>query len=408
MIPRWLFIVVTTLTIALIGCTRGGGGEGVPGASSHGEEAGGEGDHHADEGHEDLVELSDAAKRSADLQVSKPEVKALARIITAPASLTLTQRGIARVAARVPGHITALQVQPGDAVEDRQILAFVDSPEVGSLRADYLAAATRARVARSNYEREMRLFEKGISSEREARQAEEAWVSARADGDAADAKLHSIGLSDEEIEQLVASSSHQGARFPLRSPIAGTVLEVNAAPGESVEPAENLFTVGQLDELWALLQVAEGSALELVQGQQVTFSLQAAPNETFEGVVDYVGAVIDPKTRSVQVRVVVPNQSRRLKPGMFATAEIAVSEDGAPQWPVVPRAALQKVEGRDVVFVQSGPNQFRAVEVRVGASTRSQVEILDGLQGDELVVTSGAFILKSELSKESMGDGHSH
>lgn len=398
---KFLYAAIASAALVLPACRGEDRADPPEDAGSHPE--------HGDAGeHEEIVRLGDAAVKSARLQVGKPEMKALQQTVTAPASLTLAQSGTARIAARVPGRIAELHVQPGDVVKKGQALAVVESPEVGTLRADYLAAATKTRVARSNFERERRLLDKGISSEREMRQAEEAWVAARADREAADDKLHTLGLSEDEIRKLVASASHEGARFPLRSPIAGTVLEVNAAPGESIEPTANLFTVGRLEELWALLQVPEGDALHVRKGQQVTFTLQAAPDQKFQGVVDYVGAVIDPRTRTTQVRVVIPNETGRLKPGMFATGEIAAGDGDAPQRPVVPRESVQTVEGRDVVFVQAGPNQFKPVPVRLGTATTSQVEIVEGLQGDEPVVVGGAFILKSELSKESMGEGHSH
>lgn len=407
---KLLGVLFAILSMSLTGC-RSDARPAAEEVDTHGEHGEGEEGAKGEEGHgahEDVVQLSDAAMKSARLQVAKPEMKALQQTVSAPASLTLTQGGTARIAGRVPGRVGQLLVKPGDVVKERQVLAVIESPEVGTLRAGYLAAATKARVARSNFEREQRLLEKGITSEREMRQAEEAWVAARADREAADDRLHSLGLTEDEIRQLVTISSHEGARFPLRSPIAGTVLEVNAAPGESIEPTANLFTVGQLGELWALLQLPERDVINVRKGQQVTFTLQAAPDQKFQGVVDYVGAVIDPRTRTAQVRVVIPNEGGRLKPGMFATGEIAAGSGDVPQRPVVPREAVQSVEGRDVVFVQSGPNQFEATPVRVGTTTPSQVEIVEGLQGDEPVVINGAFILKSELSKESMGEGHSH
>lgn len=395
-----LAIALVLLSIPLAGCRSGDAGEA---GDAHVDE-------HVEEGsaHADVVKLSDEAVKSARIQVGKPERKALQLTITAPATLQLTQGNTARIAARVPGRVAELQVKPGDEVKKGHVLAVIESPELGALRADYLAASTKARVARSNFERESRLLEKGISSEREMRQAEEAWVAARADREAADDKLHNLGLSDVEIRRLVANESHEGARFPLRSPIDGSVLEVNAAPGESIDPTTNLFTVGRLDELWAILQLPEREVLRVQKGQPVAFTLQVAPEEKFEGVVDYVGAVIDPKSRTAPVRVVVPNGSGRLLPGMFATGEIAAGDADAPKHPVVPREAVQSVEGREVVFVQSAPNQFVPVPVRIGATTASQAEIVEGLEGDESVVTSGAFILKSELSKESMGEGHEH
>lgn len=362
----------------------------------------------ADPGHEDVVRLTDEALRSAQIRVAPVESAALHATLTVPASLALTQDGTARVAARVPGRVVELGVKPGDRVEAGQELGVVSSPELGSLRAAYMAAATKARVARAGLDRQRGLFEEQITSQRELLQAEATWAAARAERDAVEDQLHTLGLTDAEIWRLVATQGHQGATFPLRSPIAGTVLAVNATPGESVDATTNLFTVGQLDELWALLQVPEGDVVRVREGQPVRLSLKAAPDHRFEGTVDYVGSTIDPRTRTAEVRLVIPNPERTLRPGMFATAEIATGNADAPRKPVVPREAVQSVEGSDVVFVQSAPNEFRAVPVRIGTTTGEQAEIVEGLQGDEQVVVAGAFVLKSELSKETLGEGHSH
>jgi cobalt-zinc-cadmium efflux system membrane fusion protein len=131
--------------------------------------------------------------------------------------------------------------------------------------------------------------------------------------------------------------------------------------------------------------------------------------------VEYVGDVVNEKTRTIPVQVAVANKNGLLKPGMFAQAEIATTTgkeadagDAEPTRLVVPREAVQKVGEAQVVFVPVGETQFKPIEVRTGASSAKEVEILSGLEPGTQIVTQGAFILKSELSKESMGEGHSH
>lgn len=374
-----------------------------------------EGEHGEKEGEhaegERVVSLTAEAARAAELQVAPVTRKALAHSLSVPARLSLTQEGMVKIGARVPGRVTQLRVKPGDRVAAGRVLAQLDSPELGQARAEYLGAAVKVRVAGTVYQREQELVDKGISSERELREAEAGQAVARSELDAADAKLHSLGLSEQDLKEL-KSADHEGSGFPLRSPIDGTVIEVRVSTGESVEGTTHLFTVGNLTVLWALLDIAESDLSKVRAGQPVTLTLQAVPGRQFAGRVDYVGDFIDEKTRTVQVRVIVPNRERLLKPGMFATAEIGTTggapDGGGPEGLVVPREAVQKVGDEQVVFVEDGPNKFRAVDVTVGRTTASEAEIVSGLKGDEKIVTSGAFILRSELSKKGMGEGHAH
>ena len=128
--------------------------------------------------------------------------------------------------------------------------------------------------------------------------------------------------------------------------------------------------------------------------------------------LEAIGDVVDEKTRTVAVRIVVTNADRALKPGMFATARIAgaartaANPGEASGVVMVPREAVQTLGDRTVVFVPDGENRFRPVEVELGAESAGEVEIGSGLSEGTPVVTRGAFTLKSELSKESLSGGH--
>lgn len=191
----------------------------------------------------------------------------------------------------------------------------------------------------------------------------------------------------------------------------GTVVEVGAVLGESVEPTTTLFTVGELGKLVALVDVAESELARVRAGQPVTLEVPAAPGRSFAASLEHVGDIVDEKSRTVRLRVTVPNDDRTLKPGMFGTARIETGEPaagGGPAAVIVPREAVQRVGGEELVFVAEADGEFRPVEVKVGATSATEAEILEGLAGGERVVAAGAFILKSELSKGSMGEGDSH
>lgn len=386
-----------------------GGGKEHGGEKEHaGEKHEGEEKGHGD--HEELITLTPEAMKSANIQLGEARQKGVSGELSASARLTLTQKGSAKIAARVPGRVASIDVQLGQKVQKGQVLGYLESSELGKTRADFLAASTKARVAEANFRREKELVAKGISAEREMREAESTFAGAQAEMNAAEAGLHSLGLSEADIKAL-KGDAHYSSRFPARSPIEGIVLEVSATVGQAVEGTTPLFAVGQLGELWALIDIFEAQLRSVQVGQQVELTVGAVSG-VFKGRVDYIGDLVDEKSRSVSVRVVVPNPDAKLKPGMFATARLLTGAqvDGGSDTSkvVVPREAVQKIGNEQVVFVPKGDNQFKPVAVKVGSSSAGEVEITEGLSGGERVVTQGAFILKSELSKESMGEGHSH
>lgn len=415
--PRTLLFLALS-SILLLSCRGKGGAESdarQDAAQAHGGAGkGGEGEAHGGGGrHEELIRLTPEAVSSAQLKTETVQRKALSVGLAVPARVAFTQKGVARVAARVPGRLASIEVSLGQKVKKGQALGYLESPELGRARADYLSAATKTQVAEDNFRREKELFAKGISSEREMREAESAFVTAQAERNAADGRLHALGLSDAEITAL-RGNEHYSSRFPAPSPLDGTVVEIAGTVGQAVEAATTLFTVADLSELWVLLDISESQLAQVRVGQPVDFTVSALPERRFTGLVEYIGDIVDEKTRTIPVRVVVPNADRALKPGMFAQAEIStkseVNLDGGGAQPprvVLPREAVQRVGEEQVVFVPSGENQFKPIRVRTGASSAREVEVLSGIEPGTRVVTQGAFILKSELSKESMGGGHS-
>ena len=290
------------------------------------------------------------------------------------ARVEFSQQGHARVSSRVTGRVVDLRVVAGTQVKKGEVLAFVDSPQLGEARARYLAAAARAGLAQGNFRREKALFEKGISPERDVREAEAALVSANAEMNSAEAALHALGLEDAQIRRLKADE-HYGSRFPVVSPIAGTVVDVSATVGQSVEPAAALFTVGNLSVLWVILQVSESQLVQVEAGMTVEIGVGSRGGRSYAGKVDYVGDVVDPKTRTIPVRVVVPNperqaQARHVRDGAVAAATSDAGTRGDSV--VVPREAVQSMGDEQIVFVPAGPNQFKPVEVRTGTSTASE------------------------------------
>jgi len=414
----WMLVVL----LAGAGCGKksepgsGGAVHGAAGAREGGdahEGEGHEGEGHEGEGHEgeaaEVVELAPEAVRNAQVATVEAVERAMATVIKAPARIEFSQTGVARVAPRVPGMLDQISVKLGQAVKKGTVLGWIESPELGRAHADFLAAVTHARVADDNFRREKELLAKGITSEREMHEAETAAAAARGEVIAAEARLHTLGLTDDYLKGL-RLDDHPSARFPARSPIEGTVVEIAGTMGQSVESTTHLFTVGDLSVLKVVLDLAESQLQHVSPGQTVDVVVEAIPGKKFQGKVEYVGDVVEVQTRTTEVRVSIPNPDRTLKPGMFATAEVTVQGkgEGAPRRVVVPKESLQVLGDGLVVFVPDGENRFRPVRVVTGADSGKEVEVVSGLKPGARVVTSGAFVLKSQLSKASMGAGHGH
>jgi cobalt-zinc-cadmium efflux system membrane fusion protein len=140
----------------------------------------------------------------------------------------------------------------------------------------------------------------------------------------------------------------------------------------------------------------------------VTFGVAAYPDEIFGGTVDRIGGLLDPTSRTVEVRVVVPNADHRLVPNMFAEARLALASTTGGEGIVLPADAVQDVEGRPSVFAEEGPGRFAVRPVRTEALPDGRVHVISGVSPGDRVVTEGAFTLESELAKGELGEGHAH
>jgi cobalt-zinc-cadmium efflux system membrane fusion protein len=171
--------------------------------------------------------------------------------------------------------------------------------------------------------------------------------------------------------------------------------------GQHIEPQKMLLTVSDLSTLWALLDAREADLPHVVSGRQVRITTSIYPDRVWQGRVDHVGDVVDEKTRTVKIRVVVGNDGRLLKPNMYIQGELpdAVS---ARDVLTVPQEAIQMIGGESVVFVREGADRFVVRLVEVGERIGARRALLRGLDGTELVVVAGAFNLKAELLKSTL------
>jgi cobalt-zinc-cadmium efflux system membrane fusion protein len=310
----------------------------------------------------------------------------------------------ARVGAPARGRVMTIHVNVGDQVSAGQALVTIQSQDAAAAVADDSKAVAElnsrqaaANFARAAHERAVRLLELKAGARQEVERA-------RTDAELAEAAL---SQAQAEVERARAILTQLGVsatgELVLRTPIAGVVLKREAVPGSVVDAGTPLITVTDPGTLWLQAAATESLGTTFRTGAAIHFTVSAFPGERFDARVQNVGAGLDPATRTLLVRALVRNPLRRLRPEMFATVWLG---DGHGRTALlVPEGAIQLLDERPVVFVSkpaNGITQFERRDVEVGARSEGKVEIVKGLQAGDLVVTEGAFAVKSEFARSKI------
>lgn len=341
--------------------------------------------------------LSSAATARNPIKTVKATMERLAGDIQVIGNVSHDADHFAIVGPLVGGRITRLAVGVGSTVTRGQTMAEIESVDVGEARGALISAKARLAAAEANLRRERELAEKRISSAREREIAEAQWATERASMRAAHERMRAIGLTDADIRVVAEESATQGGRVPIRAPIAGTVIERLVTLGEAVERASSAFKIANLSRVWVLLDLYEKDLARVRVGQSLEVRTESYPGEVFKARVAYVVPVIDLATRTAKVRVEIENKAGKLRLGQLVTAKLIGSPEATAE-PVltVPRAAVQTVDGKPLVFVKSGAG-FERRPVELGVSGGELVEVRKGLNAGDEVAGEGGFLIKSEL-----------
>lgn len=351
-----------------------------------------------------LVRLSDEQRRAAGITVGEVVEREVSVPVEASAQIEPPPNRVARVGSRVAGRVVRVTVGVGDPVLEGATVAVIDSPDLARAKADYLSTLARARLSRANADREKALFDRRISAEREWRQAEVDAVSAESEKEAAENRLHSLGVADAELASL-QNETHFKSTVNLTAPLSGIVVERSASIGQSVEPADMLFTIMDLREVWIVMDVFEKDLRLVSEGQAAEVRVSAYPDRRFQGRVANIGVVLEPRSRTTKVRVVLSNADRLLKPGMFAAVQLQLAARGGAQGLFVPAGAVQRDGADSVVFVARDSGRFEARRITSGLTSRDWIQVLSGVAKGERIAITGVFTLKSERRKGELGEG---
>lgn len=363
-------------------------------------------DHDEDEEEENVLHLTPEQRKRFGIVLSTAGAGALRNEIRLAGEVSFNEDRLSHLSPRVSGVVREVRKTIGDSVEAGEVLAVIDSRELADAKSDYLAAKARASLAEKTLLRERALREQKVVSEQELLDAEQAFAEARITLRSLEQKLYALGLTEHVVAALDDKQVESITRYEICSPIAGIISSKHISLGESLEADADIFTIVDTDTVWVNLAVHTRHLASIRKGNDVLLS---SDHDDLEqgGLVAMVSPFVDQATRSATARIVLDNSQSRWVPGTFATGLITTSTDELPV--VIPRRAVQNIDGHDVVFVEQ-EDEFEMTEVLLGRSDSTFVEIKSGLPAGTPYVSEGAFELKATVVTSALDPhaGHGH
>jgi Cu(I)/Ag(I) efflux system membrane fusion protein len=320
------------------------------------------------------LKLSTERVQKLGVRTQPAERRALDRVVRASGRVEVNERLLATIAPKFEGYVERLHVNTtGQPVVKGQPLFEAYSPELVAAQREYAIAA------------------RGVASLRDASQESRSGMSQLAESSLT--RLRNWDVSAEQLETL-ARTGEATRTVTFRSPATGVVMEKKAVSGMRFMPGEMLYQIADLSQVWVLADVNEQDIGLVANGARVQVQINAYPDKRFDGVVTYVYPTLKAETRTVAVRVELPNPGGLLKPGMYAQVQLASASAGKVI--AVPVSAVIDSGVRRVVIVQAGEGRFEPREVETGARSEDWVEVRSGIKEGDVVVVAANFLIDAE------------
>ncbi|MAX26012.1 MAG: hypothetical protein CMJ19_16060 [Phycisphaeraceae bacterium] len=422
--------------------------EEASGHDDHNDHGGGEADSHDDHaGHDDeeegAIRIDSATMKEYGIVVHEAGPGSLEQTLRLPGEVVFNADRIAHVAPSVSGIVQAVNHSVGDRVDAGEVMAVLSSRDLAAARSEYVAAlarltlaqenlsakkdlyASRIVLAEENLARDERLLEGRVGTERqvlEARQTlreirigfdlemlevQQTIKEAQISMNQAESALHALGQSEAETKALVDLPDTALGEYEMRAPLDGIVIARELTHGEVVseQPGEVPFIIADLSSVWVNLTVYQRDLIHVRAGMRVQIEVgHGIPDAS--GTIAFVSPALDEATRTATARIVLDNPDGLWRPGMFIKG--IITTDTYQSALVLPRSALQEIEGRVAVFVQT-EDGFEVRPVQIGRETDAAVEVAAGLKPGERVVVRNGFALKAEMSRGTLEHaGHAH
>jgi cobalt-zinc-cadmium efflux system membrane fusion protein len=342
------------------------------------------------------LHLTDAEMKAIDLATVQASYQPISSRLRATGKVLASPFRKAIVSYPFPARIARIHVRPGDWVKTGQELITLQSEAVGEAKSEYFKALADSELAKSSYERERRLFDRGAGAGKNLQAAEAERKVAEANVNAAEKKLHVLGFTEAQVK--TAADTHEiNATITLFAPLPGKIVDNNMALGTMVDQSTEILTILDPSVLCVDADIYERDIAAVQKDQEVELTVPAYPDLVFKGRIQYIGDVLKEATRTVTVRTEVENEGFRLKPGMFASLTILLDQQARAL--TLPLAAVLDDRERKIVFLSRDGAFFPRV-ILTGPKMDGLIEVLSGIAEGDSVVTRGNYQLKSKLYDE--------
>lgn len=321
--------------------------------------------------------------------------------IEAPAEVVFDQASAAMVTLPVRASVVHWMKEPGEIVREGQMIALCESPETSRIKGEYLEACADADKHVKDQKRQEELFRRNLIDAATFEQAQSEAKSAEARRQKSEGELRALGLDDADLSEVRAGKLT--ARFALRSPSNGALVERSAPLGVALEEGTELATVADPNKLWIEARVRDTDLRRIGLGQSAVFTTEGRHLDRVEARVIWVSQYLDPLTRTGVVRVRPVADASTLRANQFGHLDFI--EQTVETSVLVPRDAVQWEGCCHVVFVREAQDRYRPRKVTIAKADNAHYRVLSGLSPDEWVVVHGSFLLKTELKKSSIGAG---
>lgn len=328
--------------------------------------------------------------------------------LTSTAETAYDANRYAEISPRVTGFLSEIKVDLGRAVRRGDVLAVVNSAEVSNAKSQYISAHGSVRLAQVTADRTQSLTKSGAVPARAELEAMTTLNQAQTSAMDAEQKLRNLGFDSDQLDAILTKKDTSNL-LNIISPIDGFIVYRHAVKGEAVQATSQLFAVADTSRMWLWIDLYEQDIAKIAVGQPVSFTISGADPTgeelAFPGEVTWLSTEVNDKTRTTRVRAEITNPKGRLRANQFGQAAIQIGSEHKAT--VVPKAAIQRKDGTDLVFLPlEEPGTYRAQRVVTRSTDRNDVvEVAWGLKPGERVVTKGGFLLKTEIMRGAIGAG---
>lgn len=346
----------------------------------------------------DPLEVKVAEKFGRQLRIGEPAWALVNDSLDVPGRIEADETRLARAGSSVPGRVAEIHVVEGQQVKRGQPLAALHSTDLSEAQFGFLRAESQAGLARRAAERARQLVDAGVIGLAEQQRREAEYTQLAAELVTWRDRLRVLGMDETAIARLEKTRAVNSLAQVVAG-IDGVVLERKVTTGQVVQPADTLFVIADLSQVWLVADIPEQESGTLRPGKALEASIPALPGHTVQGRLTFVSAIVQPETRTVRVRMDLPNPRQLYKPAMLANIKLW----GQPERKlVVPATAVVREGNQDCIFLETAPGTFLMKPVILGGDFGDKRVLAEGVEPGQRIVLDGSFHLNNERKRASL------